>query len=135
MYINTTVRARRLQVNGTYKVVSEKYLINATSFAEAEEKAYREFDGTSALQGVKAVSASKIAHVKRSDIEGAKFYEGRIDLISYSKKMVKSRSPHLILVQAESLLEAVKEINEYAKDFLTEVEVMGAKHAGIIDVI
>lgn len=61
--------------------------------------------------------------------------KGRIDIISYSKKMVKSRSPHLILVQADSLLEAVKEINKYAKDFISEAEVKGAKHAGIIDVI
>lgn len=135
MYINTTVRVRRLQVNGEYKAVSEKYLIDASSFAEAEEKAYEEFDGTSALLGVKAVSASKISHVKRSDFEGAEFYEGRIDIISYSKKMIPSRSPHIILVQATSLLEAVKEINKYAKDLLSEVEVMGAKHAGIIDAI
>lgn len=135
MYINTTVRVRRLQANGVYKPVNEKYLIDASSFAEAEEKAYKEFDGTHALQGVKAVSASKIAHVKRSDIEDAEFYEGRIDIISYSKKMIKSRSPHLILVQAEGLLEAVKEINKYAKDFISDVEVKGAKHAGIIDVI
>ena len=39
MYINTTVKARRLQDNGVYKPVSEKYLISAISFAEAEEKA------------------------------------------------------------------------------------------------
>ena len=135
MYINTTVKARRLQNNGVYKPVSEKYLISAISFAEAEEKANKEFEGTSALLGVKAVSASKIAHIVRSDNEGAEFYEGRIDIISYSKNMVKSRSPHIILVQATSLIEAVKEINKYAKDLLSEVEVMGAKHAGIIDVI
>lgn len=90
-YIETAARFDKIQENGTVKKVTEKFLVDALSFTEAEARTTEEL--TPYISGdfeVSATKKTKIADII-GDKEADKFYLAKVAFITIDEKTAKEK--------------------------------------------
>ena len=136
-WIETKVRYEKTLENGTKKMVSETYLVDALIFSEAETRITEEI--APYMQGdfsVSAVKRTNIAEIFFSeDTSADKYYKIKATFISINEKtLAEKRSNTTYLVQAEKLVDALIAFGDYMNGTMADYEIVGVSKTAIVDV-
>lgn len=135
-YIETRIRYDKVQENGAVKTVTERYLVDAETFTEAEARIIKE--QTPYLSGefsVSAIAKTKYVEVVRSNSSDGKWYNCAVAFITIDEKsgVEKSKTTHM-LFEAESLEAALKSLLNHLKDTMSDFTVTGVTETAILEV-
>ena len=125
------------QEDGTQKKVTELYTVDALSFTEAESKITEEMKlYVSGETFIKAITRAPYKEIFFDERESAdKYYKAKLDFITIDEKTEKEKkSTVTYLVQAASLDEAKKNINEVMSGTMIDYDIQSIAETKIIDV-
>ena len=125
------------QEDGTQKKVTELYTVDALSFTEAESKITEEMKlYVSGETFIKAITRAPYKEIFFDERESAdKYYKAKLDFITIDEKTEKEKkSTVTYLVQAASLDEAKKNINEVMGTTMIDYDIQSIAETKIIDV-
>lgn len=136
-WFETKIKYEKTMDDGMQKKVTEAYVVDALSFTEAERRITEEM--SSYISGEFDVSDIKKATYKEiffSDSESAdKWYKSKLQFITIDEKSGKEkRSNVYYLVQAASLLEAVKNIEAVMSGTMIDFEIASVAETMLMDV-
>ena len=139
-WIKTSVRFTKRMENGTTKRVTESYLVDALSFAEAEARILREV--TAYVRGefnVSAVKKSNVQEIFRNKIEYdcvQKWYKAKVAFISLDEKTKsEKRTTAVYMVQAPDFHNALENFVEgMKKETMEDFVIVGIEETAILDV-
>lgn len=136
-YFETTVKYEKVMEDGQNKQMKDKYLINALSYTEAEAKATKEAQGFGEAFEISDIKKAKYAEIFRSQsTDESKFYSCQLEFITMDEKSGKEKkTKHTVLVEAESLSDALKKLNEGIKGTMADYNAVCVKETNIVDVI
>ena len=134
-WIETKVRYEKTLENGTKKMVSKTYLVDALILSEAETRITEEI--APYMQGDFSVSA-----VKRTDIAEIFFSENTLDdkyykiksaFISINEKTLAEKRRNVnYLVQAKNLVDALNSFQTEMKGTIADYEIVSVSETAII---
>jgi rubrerythrin len=134
MYYTGTVKYVKEDDNGKVKKVSEQYLIEALSFAEAEINFYKFLEETIPDFSVKTLTESGITDV--FEYEQDKPYWNTT--IAYylteengKEKLIKNK----LLINAENIEQAIERTKESLSNMLVSFNIVEAKESKIVELI
>lgn len=139
-WIKTSVRFQKRMENGTNKRVTESYLVDALSFAEAEARIIKEV--TPYISGeftVSAVKKSNVLEIFRNKVEyecEQKWYKAKVAFISLDEKtMSEKRITAFYMVQAPDFHNALENfIESMKKETMEDFVIVGIEETTILDV-
>ena len=139
-WIKTSVRFTKIMENGTAKRVTESYLVDALSFAEAEARILREV--TAYVRGefnVSAVKKSNVQEIFRNKIEyedEQKWYKAKVAFITLDEKTnSEKRTTAVYMVQAPDFHNALENFIEgMKKETMEDFVIVGIEETTILDV-
>ncbi len=125
------------QEDGTEKVVSEAYLVDALSFTEAESAIIDEM--TVYVSGelkVTGITKANFSEVYFSDVDDDdKWFKVKVQMIVLDEKTEKEKRNNVnFLVQAKSLARALRYIDEELGKTMNDYEIVGINDTPLIDV-
>lgn len=137
-WIEAKVKYEKTLENGAKKVVTEPYLVDALSFAEAEARIIEEvrpyIQGDFKVEAVKRTNISEIFSSEEASAD--KFYKVKAAFITLDEKSgAEKRSNANYLVQAESLENALSNFKTGMKGTLGDFEIVSIAETAIVDVI
>ena len=134
LYFETAVRYDKMQENGTIKKTTEKFLVDALCFAEAEARTTEE--RTPYMSGdfdVRAAKKTKIAEIFNLGAE--RYYLAKVAFITLDEKSgVEKRSISQILVGASDFKEAYDNFIIGMGGTLADFELVSLSETPIMDV-
>lgn len=127
----------KMMENGVEKNVTEKYLVDALSFTEAEARIIEEIQPF--ISGEFKVSGINWAHYSEvflnNDYSSDKFYKVRFALITLNEKTgAEKRTIAKMLVQAGNFEEALRNFENGMKGPLADYEIIEISETPIMDV-
>lgn len=135
-FIETKIRYDKMHENGVVKPTTEKYLVDADSFTEAEAHIIEE--RTPYISGdfnVSAVKKSNVAELAGISSEGDKFYKCKLLFVSFNEKTgAEKKSASHILVRAFDFDEALSTLKEHMKGTVSDYEIAAIVETDILDV-
>ena len=136
LYIETKIRFDKMQENGIVKKVTERYLVNALSFTEAEARIIEE--QTPFISGdfsVSAVKKTNIAEIFSDQSNGNRWYNCKVNFITIDEKTAseKKKASH-ILVLAHNFDDALDNLKNGMKGTVSDYEIAGITETDIMDV-
>lgn len=136
-WFTTKVRYQKTQEDGSEKVVSETYVVDALSFTEAESVIIDEMSVyVSGEFKVSGISKANYQEIFFSDVDDDdKWFKAKLQFITIDEKSEKEkRSNMLYLVQAKSLARALRYIDEVMGKTMIDYDVIGLNDTPIMDV-
>ena len=139
-WIKTSVRFQKRMENGTTKRVTESYLVDALSFAEAEARIIKEV--TPYISGefnVSAVKKSNVSEIFRNKVEYdcvQKWYKAKVAYITLDEKTnSEKRTTSVYMVQAPDFHNALENFIEgMKKETMEDFVIVGIEETTILDV-
>ena len=139
-WIKTSVRFTKIMENGTAKRVTESYLVDALSFAEAEARIIREV--TAYVRGgfnVSAVKKSNVQEIFRNKVEydcEQKWYKAKVAFITLDEKTnSEKRTTAVYMVQAPDFHNALENfVESMKKETMEDFMIVGIEETAILDV-
>lgn len=135
-YLCTVSYERQADNMGLHKV-SESYLVDALSFTEAEERVIKE---VTPLVSFGALEVANIRPMRLSELllderGSGTYYRARVGFIEINQATGQERSVNTaMVVQADTLKEAVAKLVDYLEEGRTSYEVIGIAELDILDV-
>ena len=140
-WIKTSVRFTKRMENGTTKRVTESYLVDAISFAEAEARIIKEVTPPCFIGevNVSAVKKSNVQEIFRNKIEyddEQKWYKAKVAFITLDEKTKsEKRTTALFMVQAPDFHNALENFVEgMKKETMADFVIVGIEETTILDV-
>lgn len=136
-WFTTKVKYQKTQEDGTEKVVSETYVVDALSFTEAESSIIDEMSVyVSGEFHVSGITKSAFGEIFFSDVDDDdKWYKAKLQFITIDEKTEKeNRSNVTYLVQAKSLARALRYIDEVMGKTMNDYDTVGINETPIMDV-
>lgn len=124
--------------DGANKKVTELYVVEAISFTEAESRIVKEMSQyISGEYEVKDIKKAKYKEIWLSDdVSADRYYKAKLQFITLDEKSGKEkRSNFVSLVEASTLNNAIKGIDEVMGKTAIDYTSVEAKETKIIDVI
>jgi hypothetical protein len=137
MWFECKVKYEKVQEDGTQKKVTEQYVVDALSFAEAEARITEEMSsyisGAFTVEDVKKAPYGEIFFSDNTDDE--RWFKAKLDFITIDEKTEKEkRSRVTYLVQAASLKYAFKGIEEVMGGTMIDYEAAAIDGTKLMDV-
>ena len=136
-WYETGVKYQKMQEDGTEKVVTERYVVDALSFTEAEETIIEEMSVyVSGEMTVNNLGKAKYNEIFFSDVDDDdKWYRAKLQFITIDDKSDKEKHTNVVyLVQAKSLARALRYIDEVMGKTMIDYDVVGINETKIYDV-
>ena len=137
-YYEVSIKFDKVQETGVIKKVTEKYLIEALSFTEAEKRA-TEFIAAyvSGKIDITAIRRLQIAEIFESKDEQAdRWYRSKIAFIGIDEKTgVEKRSQQVVMVKAKDFDDARNAIQEGMKGTFGDWEKAQLSETKIMDLV
>ena len=139
-WIKTSVRFTKIMENGTTKRVTESYLVDALSFAEAEARIIKEV--TPYICGefsVSAVKKSNVQEIFRDKVQyecEKKWYKAKVAFITLDENTnSEKRTTAVYMVQAPDFHNALENFIEgMMKETMADFVIVGIEETTILDV-
>lgn len=132
------VRYEKMQEDGTQKKVTETYVIDAVSFAEAEERIIEEMSAyISGEFNVKAVQLAPFSEIffDERNVNADKYYKAKLNFITIDENSgSEKRQSVTYLVQAPDFNIAVENVDEVMGGTLIDYEISSIAETAILDV-
>ena len=136
-WFETKVKYQKTMEDGSEKVVSEAYVVDALSFTEAESAIIDEMSVyVSGELKVSGIGKACYGEIFFSDIDDDdKWYKAKLQFITIDEKSEKEkRSNVTYLVQAKSLARALRYIDEVMGKTMIDYDVVGLNETKLMDV-
>lgn len=136
-WFTTKVKYQKTQEDGTEKVVSETYVVDALSFTEAESSIIDEMSVyVSGEFHVSGITKSAFGEIFFSDVDDDdKWYRAKLQFIIIDDKSDKEKRTNVVyLVQAKSLARALRYIDEVMGKTMNDYDTIGINETPIMDV-
>lgn len=136
-WYETGVKYQKMQEDGTEKVVTERYVVDALSFTEAENTIIDEMSVyVSGEMTVSNLGKAKYNEIFFSDVkDDDKWYKAKLQFIVIDDKSEREkRSNVFYLVQAKSLARALRYIDEVMGKTMIDYDIVGINETKIYDV-
>ena len=136
-WYETGVKYQKMQEDGTEKVVTERYVVDALSFTEAENTIIDEMSVyVSGEMTVSNLGKAKYNEIFFSDVkDDDKWYKAKLQFIVIDDKSEREkRSNVFYLVQAKSLARALRYIDEVMGNTMIDYDIVGINETKIYDV-
>ena len=137
VWFETDIRYRKTQSDGTEKAVTEKYVVDALSFTEAESAIIEEMSVYISDEfKVKSVTQAPYNEVFFSDKDDDdKWYKAKLQFITIDDKTEKEKRTNVTyLIQAKSMARALHNIDEAMGKTMIDYDVVGLNETKIFDV-
>ena len=136
-WFKTKVKYQKTMEDGSEKVVSEAYVVDALSFTEAESAIIDEMSvyvsGELRVSGIAKSNFDEIFFSDKEDDDS--FYICKLQFITIDDKSNKEkRSNVTYLVQAKSMHRAISNIDEVMGKTLIDYEIIGLSKTNVYDV-
>ena len=136
-WFKTKVKYQKTMEDGSEKVVSEAYVVDALSFTEAESAIIDEMSVyVSGELKVSNLGKASYQEVFFSDVDDDdKFYTCKLQFITIDEKSEKEkRSNVTYLVQAKSLARALRYVDEVMGKTMIDYDIVGLNETKVFDV-
>ena len=136
-WFETKVKYQKTMEDGSEKVVSEAYVVDALSFTEAESAIIDEMSVyVSGELKVSGIGKAGYGEIFFSDVDDDdKWYKAKLQFITIDEKSEKEkRSNVTYLVQAKSLARALRYIDEVMGKTMIDYDVVGLNETKLMDV-
>lgn len=136
-WFETKIKYEKMMDDGTMKKVSEQYVVDALSFTEAEKRVTEEMSSyISGEYEVANIKKAAYGEIFFSDIDGDdKWYKAKLQFITIDEKTAKEKRQNVnYLVQARSLMDAVKSIDEVMGGTMIDYQISAVVETMIMDV-
>lgn len=134
-WFTVKVRYTKQLENGTFKRVTEPYLVNAFSFTDAEARIYQELGEI--IRGefdVTSIAKTEVHDIFSYD-DSLKWWKCRITYVASEHNSEKAKKvSQLFFVTAETAKEAYERILESLSSLMVEFEVPEVKSLPLVDV-
>ena len=136
-WFKTKVKYQKTMEDGSEKVVSEAYVVDALSFTEAESAIIDEMSvyvsGELRVSGIAKSNFDEIFFSDKEDDDS--FYICKLQFITIDDKSNKEkRSNVTYLVQAKSMHRAISNIDEVMGKTMIDYEIIGLSKTNVYDV-
>ena len=136
-YIESNVKYERAAENGALKRVTERYIVEALNFTEAERRLMEEVSpfasGEFNVWDMKRVQYMEIFETE--DESADKFFKVRISIITVDEESGKERrTAAAILVQGSDIPNALERMREQMKGYMLDFDIVGVADTKIMDV-
>ena len=136
-WFKTKVKYQKTMEDGSEKVVSEAYVVDALSFTEAESAIIDEMSVyVSGELKVSNLGKASYNEIFFSDVDDDdKFYTCKLQFITIDEKTDKEkRSNVTYLVQAKSLARALRYVDEVMGKSMLDYDIVGLNETHVFDV-
>lgn len=136
-WFKTKVKYQKTMEDGSEKVVSEAYVVDALSFTEAESAIIEEMSVyVSGELKVSNLGKASYNEIFFSDVDDDdKFYTCKLQFITIDEKSEKEkRSNVTYLVQAKSLARALRYVDEAMGKTMIDYDIVGLNETKVFDV-
>ena len=134
-WFEVKVSYEKVMETGMQKKVTESYLVDALSHAEAEARAIEEMKPY--ISGVFTITTVKRAKYAETffDEDGDRWYKAKIAFITIDEKSgMEKRQNIQMLAQACSIKEAIEVVDEGMKGTMADYEIIGVNETVTVDV-
>lgn len=133
-WYETKVKYERTNDKGIEEKVSENYVIEASTCTEAEKRAVEELKGCSDIKVTKTSEASYKEILFNANAE--KYWKVKIQMLILDESTEKEKRTNLLyLVQADNIVEAIRDMQELFKDSASDYDIVGINETKVVDVI
>lgn len=136
-WFECSIRYEKTMEDGMQKKVTEKYLVDAMSFTEAEARIIEEMSPfISGEFKVTAIKITNLSEVFASNMaEDEKWYKLKVAFITLDEKSGKEKKAYQnMLVQSCSTNDAEKDLNEFMKGTMSDYEIAEVVETQVMDV-
>lgn len=131
MIFETSIKTTIVDKNGNDKVVTSRYIIeNAELFGEVESKLYEEFGNESGFE-VASIKISKLKEIINEAPQGEEeckiYFANIIDRFYDADKDETTETQYVVALHAHDINEAHKAIDQYMKQGMEDMELVGLK--------
>lgn len=139
MIWETSIKTTIVDKNGNDKVVTNKYLVeNAGLFGEVESKLYEEFGSITGFE-VATIKISKLKEIineaPQGETECKIYFATIIDKFYDADKDETTETQYTVALHAHNINEAHKAIDQYMKQGMEDMELVGLKCTKYISVL
>lgn len=132
------IRFIRQMENGMMKKVTETYLVDALSHAEAEERIIEEMTPFATVEftviSVKKANYSELFFCPR-DLKDRYWYKCKMAFCTIDEKTgVEKRTPTNVLVESDDFRQAIRDLDEGMKGTIADYIILSAAETPIMDV-
>lgn len=134
-YFETTVKFEKTAEDGCIVKVSEKYLIDALSWTEAESRINEEMKPfISGVFSIKKIHPYRVNEIFWNE-NGDKWFRAKVNFITLDEeKGVENKSASYMLIQANDLKEARENLVEGMKGSMADYELEKLEETKIINI-
>ena len=136
-WFTTKVKYQKTQEDGTEKMVSETYVVDALSFTEAESSIIDEMSvyvsGEFHVSGITKAAYNEIFFSDVDDDD--KWYKAKLQFVTIDEKTEKEKRSNVnYLVQAKSLARALRYVDEVMGKTMIDYDTVAIAETPIMDV-
>lgn len=136
MYYEMTTKVSRQNDDGLVKEVSERYITDCETFAEAEEKAMETYSADNVNGDVVAVKRSNVKEIVNEGEEKEHYFKATIvDTFIDDKTEKEKELRYYVLIRANDLGEATAKANEYMRQGLQDMRLDGIVKTKILELL
>ena len=139
MIYETSIKTTTIDNKGNDKVVTSRYIIeNAELFGEAESKLYEEFGNETGFE-VATIKISKLREIineaPQGETECKIYFATIVDKFYDADKDETTETQYTIALHAHDINEAHKAIDQYMKQGMEDMELVGLKCTKYLEVL
>ena len=139
MIYETSIKTTTIDNKGNEKVVTSRYIIeNAELFAQVEKKLYKEFGYETGFE-VATIKISKLKEIineaPQDDTECKIYFATIIDRFYDADKDETTETQYTVALHAHDINEAYKAIDQYMKQGMEDMELVGLKCTKYLEVL
>lgn len=139
MLYETSIKTTVVDNKGNDKVVTSRYIIeNAELFGEVESKLYEEFGNETGFE-VASIKISKLKEIineaQQGDTECKIYFATIIDRFYDADKDETTETQYTVALHAHDINEAHKAIDQYMRQGMEDMELVGLKCTKYLEVL
>ena len=139
MIYETSIKTTIVDNKGNDKVITSRYIIgNAELFGEVESKLYEEFGNETGFE-VSAIKISKLREIineaPQDDTECKIYFATIVDKFYDADKDETTETKYVVALHAHDINEAHKAIDQYMKQGMEDMELVGLKCTKYLEVL
>ena len=136
-WFETKIKYQKCMEDGSEKVVTESYIVEALSCTEAEASIIKEMalysHGETKVPSTKKANFSEIFFSDKDDDD--KWFSAKLQFITIDEKSEKEKRSNVnYLVQAKSLARALRYVDEVIGNTIMDYDIVGLNETKVLDV-
>ena len=134
MYYEMTTKVTRVKDDGTEKEVSERYITDCETFAEAEQKGMEAYSADNTDGDVVAVKRSNVKEIVNENEEKQHYFKATI-VDTFIDDKTEKELRYYVLIRADDLSEATAKAKEYMRQGLQDMRLDGIVKTKILELL